>query len=200
MLTVGFDLDMTLVDSGPGIRASMGALAEETGTPIDVDVVLGRLGPKLEWEIAQWFPPAEIEAMSARYRELYWDRCVGEGTILLPGARAAVDAVHASGGHVIVVTAKSESLALRCLDSVRLDADAVVGHVYGEEKRDALLEHTAGIYVGDTVTDIESAMGASAIAVGVTTGPDSARALLSAGADVVFDTLDEFPGWLTTIS
>jgi len=108
--------------------------------------------------------------------------------------------VHASGGHVIVVTAKSESLALRCLDSVRLDADAVVGHVYGEEKRDALLEHTAGIYVGDTVTDIESAMGASAIAVGVTTGPDSARALLSAGADVVFDTLDEFPGWLTTIS
>jgi phosphoglycolate phosphatase len=199
-LTVGFDLDMTLVDSRPGIRASMQALTDETGTPIDIDVVLGRLGPKLEWEIAQWYPAAEVEAMSARYRELYWHNCAGDGTLLLPGARAAVDAVHARGGKVVVVTAKTAALALRCLDAVHVEADAVVGHVYGDEKRDALLEHAAGIYVGDTVTDVESAIGASAIAVGVTTGPDSARALLSAGADIVFDTLDEFPGWLTTIS
>ena len=42
MLTVGFDLDMTLVDSRPGIRASMDALAQETGVPIDVDVVIAR--------------------------------------------------------------------------------------------------------------------------------------------------------------
>lgn len=200
MLVVGFDLDMTLVDSRPGIRASMTALSEETGTPIDIDVVLGRLGPKLEWEIAQWYPPEQVERMSARYRELYWDNCVGDGTLLLPGARAAIDAVRERGGRVIVVTAKTESAALRCIDSVRVEADAVVGHVHGTEKRDALLEHTAGIYVGDTVTDIESAIGASAIAVGVTTGPDSARALLAAGADIVFETLDEFPGWLATVS
>ena len=101
---------------------------------------------------------------------------------------------------MIVVTAKSESLAFRCLDAVHLAADAVVGYVYGEEKRDALIEHTAGIYVGDTVTDIYSAIGASAIAVGVTTGPDDTRALLAAGADIVFDSLEEFPAWLATIS
>ena len=51
MLTVGFDLDMTLIDSRPGIRASLRALTEETGVPIDADVVIGRLGPKLEWEL-----------------------------------------------------------------------------------------------------------------------------------------------------
>ena len=55
-MTVGFDLDMTLVDSRPGIRASMRALTEETGVPVDVDVVINRLGPKLEWELAHWFP------------------------------------------------------------------------------------------------------------------------------------------------
>jgi phosphoglycolate phosphatase len=108
--------------------------------------------------------------------------------------------VHARGGQVLVVTAKSESLAYRCIDAVHLEADAVVGHVYADEKRDALLEHTAGIYVGDTVTDVRSAIDASAIAVGVTTGPDDARALLAAGADLVLDSLDEFPNWLTTIS
>ena len=199
MLTVGFDLDMTIVDSRPGIRASMRALADESGVPIDIDVVIGRLGQKLEWEIAQWFPADQVEPMSARYRAHYWDQCVGDGTLLLPGARAAVDAVRARDGRVVVVTAKSEALAFRCIDSVRLEVDAVVGYVHGDEKRDALVEHTAAIYVGDTITDIRSAIDASAIAVGVTTGTDDARALLAAGADIVLDSLDEFPAWLATI-
>jgi phosphoglycolate phosphatase len=200
MFTVGFDLDMTLVDSRPGIRASMTALASETGVAIDVDVVINRLGPKLEWELAQWFPADEVDQMCERYRWYYWDHCVGTGTVLLAGARRAVDAVRARDGRSVVVTAKSEPLAFRCLDAVGLKVDAVVGHVHGDEKRDALREHAAGIYVGDTVTDVRSAIDASAIAVGVTTGPDTARKLLEAGADLVLDSLDDFPAWLTTIA
>ena len=98
------------------------------------------------------------------------------------------------------MTAKTERLAYRCLEAVGLHVDAVVGHAHGDEKRDALTEHAAGIYVGDTVTDIRSALDAAAIAVGVTTGPDDARKLLAAGADVVLDSLDEFPAWLSTVA
>jgi phosphoglycolate phosphatase len=199
-LTVGFDLDMTLVDSRPGIRGAMGALAAETGVPIDVEVVVGRLGPKLEWELAQWFPADQVDQMCERYRWFYWDHCVGAGTLLLDGALAAVEAVRARDGRVVIVTAKSERLAFRCLDTVGLTADAVIGHVHGDEKRDALLEHAAGIYVGDTITDIRSALDASAIAVGVTTGPDDTRALVAAGADVVLASLSEFPAWLSTVA
>src|SRR5471032_1313391 len=147
MLTVGFDLDMTLVDSRPGIRASMNALTQETGVPIDVDVVLARLGPKLEWELAQWFPPDDVAQMCERYRWHYWNHCVGTGTLLLAGAQASVDAVRARGGRVLVVTAKTERLAYRCIESVGLHVDAVVGHAHGDEKRDALTDHAAGIYV-----------------------------------------------------
>ena len=200
MLTVGFDLDMTLVDSRPGIRASMNALAQETGVPIDVDVVIARIGPKLEWELAQWFPAEQVDQMSERYRWHYWDHCVGAGTVLLPGAHEAVSAVRAREGRALVVTAKSERLAFRCIDAVGLEVDAVIGHAHGDEKRDALREHAAGIYVGDTVTDIRSALDASAIAVGVTTGPDDARKLAAAGADVVLASLEEFPVWLETIA
>ena len=117
-------------------------------------------------------------------------------TLLLPGARAAVDAVRARGGRVVIVTAKSESLAHRCIKSVGLKADVVVGHVYGDEKRDALIEHGATVYVGDTVTDVKSAIDAAATAVAVTTGPDDRAALLAAGAHVVLDSLAEFPAWL----
>ena len=198
MLTVGFDLDMTLVDSRPGIRASMRALTEETGVPVDVDVVINRLGPKLEWELAHWFPAEQVAHACKRYRAHYWEHCVGDGTILLPGARAAVDAVRARGGRLLVVTAKSESLAHRCLKSVGLKAGVVVGHVYGDEKRDALIEHGATIYVGDTITDVNSALDASVTAVGVTTGPDDGAALLAAGAEVVLDSLEQFADWLAT--
>jgi phosphoglycolate phosphatase len=199
-IIAGFDLDMTLVDSSPGIRASMEALARESGGPIDVDVVLGRLGPKLEWELAQWFPADQVDQMCERYRWYYWDYCVGDGTVLLAGARDAVAAVRSRGGRAVVVTAKSERLAFRCIDSVGLEVDAIVGHVHGDEKRDALVEHAAGVYVGDTVADIRSALDASAIAVGVTTGPDDARKLLAAGADLVLDSLDDFPAWFATIT
>jgi phosphoglycolate phosphatase len=199
MLTVGFDLDMTLVDSRPGIRASLAALTHETVVPIDADVVIDRLGPKLEWELAQWFPAERVAHACKRYRAHYWDHCVGAGTLLLPGARAAVETVRTRGGRVVIVTAKSESLAHRCLRSVGLKADVVVGHVYGDEKRDALIAHSAAIYVGDTVTDVQSALDASATAVGVTTGPDDATRLLAAGALVVLDSLEQFADWLATV-
>ena len=200
MLTVGFDLDMTLVDSRPGIRASMDALSQETGVPIDVDVVIQRLGPKLEWELAQWFPAERVTHACKRYRAHYWEHCVGAGTILLPGAGAAVDAVRTRDRRVLVVTAKSESLARRCIKTVGLKVDAVVGHVYGDEKRDALIAHGATIYVGDTVTDVRSAIDASATAVGVTTGPDDATKLRAAGAQVVLDSLEQFGAWLATVT
>jgi phosphoglycolate phosphatase len=198
MLTVGFDLDMTLVDSRPGIRASMAALTKETGVPIDADVVIDRLGPKLEWELAHWFPAEQVAHACKRYRAHYWEHCVDGGTILLPGARAAIDAVRERDDRVLVVTAKSESLAHRCIKEVGLKADVVVGHVYGDEKRDALIAHGAVTYVGDTVTDVKSALDASATAVGVTTGPDDRDALLAAGAHAVLDSLEQFPEWLAT--
>ena len=198
MLTVGFDLDMTLVDSRPGIRAGMAALTQETGVPIDVEVVIDRLGPKLEWELAHWFPEEQVAHACKRYRAYYWEHCVGAGTLLLPGARVAIDAVRERDGRVLVVTAKSESLAHRCIKAVGLEVDVVVGHVYGDEKSDALREHGATIYVGDTVTDVQSALGAPATAVGVTTGPDDAAALLAAGAHAVLDSLAEFPAWLAS--
>ena len=198
MLTVGFDLDMTLVDSRPGIRASMAALAQETGATIDIDVIVSRLGPKLEWELAQWFPADQVAHACKRYRAHYWEHCVGDRHALVAGRGRAVDAVRSRDGRVVIVTAKSESLAHRCLKTVGSKADAVVGHVYGDEKRDALMAHGASIYVGDTVTDVKSALDASATAVAVTTGPDDSPTLTAAGADVVLDSLEQFPEWLAS--
>ncbi|MFD7813414.1 HAD family hydrolase [Streptomyces sp. NPDC059785] len=192
---VGFDLDMTLIDSRPGIHACYQALAARTGTYIDCDLVVTRLGPPLEEELANWFPAERVAPMADLYREMYPTHAI-TGTLAMPGAREAVAAVRELGGRAVVVTAKYEPNAKLHLEHLRIDADAVVGNLWAEQKAEALREHGASVYVGDHVGDVRGARTAHAYSVAVTTGPCSAAELRDAGADVVLSGLTEFPAWL----
>lgn len=198
-LTVGFDLDMTLVDSRPGIHVSLCALAEETQTFIDADLVVERLGPKLEDELAHWFPSEAVAGAADRYRAIYGEIGV-VGCSLLPGAADAVDAVARAGGRTIVVTAKFEPNAMACLAHVGVGVDRVYGWRHGPEKGTTLAEESAAIYVGDTPSDIAGARSAAALAVGVTTGPHGHEELHAAGADIVLASLLEFPEVLRSVA
>jgi phosphoglycolate phosphatase-like HAD superfamily hydrolase len=193
-LVVGFDLDMTLVDSRVGVHATLRALIDETGAPIDADVVVARLGPPLEQELATWVPAEQIDPLADRFRELYVDLGL-VGLVALPGAGAALDAVRAVSGRTLVVTAKYEPNAWRCLKHAGLDVDHVVGWRHGPQKGETLAQHGASVYVGDTPPDMDAAHLAGAIAVAVPTGPFTADDLAAAGADVVLDSLEEFPDW-----
>ncbi|MFF9977813.1 HAD family hydrolase [Streptomyces erythrochromogenes] len=194
-LTVGFDLDMTLIDSRPGIRAAYRALSAETGTYIDADAAVTRLGPPLDEELAHWFPQAEIPAMADRYREIYPDYAI-EPTPAMPGAREAVAAVQAMGGRAIVVTAKHEPNARLHLKHLGIEPDAVIGWLWAEAKAGALREHGAQVYVGDHIGDVRGARTAGALSVAVPTGPCPEAELRAAGADVVLPDLTALPEWL----
>lgn len=194
--TVGFDLDMTLIDSRPGIRACYLALAERTGAAIDCDLVVTRLGPPLEDELANWFPAAHVPAMANLYREMYPGHAV-TGTLEMPGAREAIEAVHAAGGRAIVVTAKYQPNAELHLEHLDIPADAVIGDLWADGKARALRSEGASIYVGDHTGDVRGARAADAYSVGVTTGPCTAEELRAAGADIVLPDLTAFPDWLT---
>ncbi|MFE7775923.1 HAD family hydrolase [Streptomyces sp. NPDC057445] len=194
-LTVGFDLDMTLIDSRPGIHAAYRALSAETGVHIDADLVVTRLGPPLELELAHWFPDERIQEIGDRYREIYPDHAIAP-TLAMPGAREAVAAVQALGGRAIVVTAKHEPNARLHLDHLGIEPDAVVGWLWAEAKAAALREHGARVYVGDHTGDVRGARTAGALSVAVPTGPCGERELREAGADVVLPDLTAFPAWL----
>jgi phosphoglycolate phosphatase len=193
--TVGFDLDMTLIDSRPGIRACYLALTERTGTYVDADLAVTRLGPPLEEELAHWFPAEEIAATADLYREMYPAYAVA-ATPALPGAREAVEAVREAGGRAIVVTAKYEPNAKLHLAHLGIEPDAVIGDLWAEQKAVALREHDADVYVGDHVGDVRGARAAGALSVAVASGPCDAAELRAAGADVVLAGLTEFPRWL----
>jgi phosphoglycolate phosphatase len=194
-LRVGFDLDMTLIDSRPGIAATYRALSARTGVAIDADAAAGRLGPPLVHEMAHWFPADAVPEAVAAYRALYPDHAIAP-TRLMPGAEAAVAAVHARGGRVLVVTAKHEPLARLHLDHLGLAVDTVVGDLWAEAKGDVL--RGAWAYVGDHVADVRAARAARCRAVAVATGPCSGDDLRAAGADDVLTDLSEFPALLAS--
>ncbi|PTA48148.1 HAD family hydrolase [Micromonospora sp. RP3T] len=191
-LMVGFDLDMTLVDSRPGIAAAYRALTERTGVPVDAELAVSRLGPPLRTELAHWFPPERIEEAVTLYRELYPAYAITP-TVPMPGAEAAVRAVHERGGRVMVVTSKIGRLAKLHLDHLDLAVDELAGDLFAEQKATALREHGATLYVGDHVADMAAAQAAGIPGVGVATGPCSVAELSAAGAELVLDDLGEFP-------
>ena len=200
MLTVGFDLDMTLVDSRPGIRASMDALARETGVPIDVDVVIARLGPKLEWELAQWFPADQVDAdVRALPRALLGSlRRRRHGAARRARAPRSTRCTRTAVASLIV-TAKSEPLAYRCLETVGLQGRR--GRRPRARRREARRAARArrGVYVGDTGHRHH---------VGARRRRDRGRrddrprrrrdSVGAAGADLVLGSLDGLPAWLDT--
>ena len=195
-LTVGFDLDMTLIDSRPGIRACYLALSERTGTYIDADLAITRLGPPLTDELVHWFPAEEVAAVADLYREMYASIAIAASPAM-PGAREAMAAVRAAGGRTMVVTAKYRPNAELHLSHLGIEPDVVVGGLWAEQKAEALREHGAEVYVGDHIGDVRGARTAGALSVAVATGPCPADELRAAGADVVLDDLSAFPAWLT---
>ena len=197
-LMVGFDLDMTLVDSRPGIAAAYRALTERTGVYVDADAAVSRLGPPLRTEIARWFPPDRVEETVTAYRELYPAYAITP-TLPMPGAQAAIDAVHARGGRVMVVTSKIGRLAKLHLDHLGLAVDELAGDLFAAEKATALREHGASAYVGDHVADMVAAAAAGIPGVAVATGPCSPAELSAAGAHLVLDDLTGFPAALDRI-
>jgi phosphoglycolate phosphatase-like HAD superfamily hydrolase len=189
---VGFDLDMTLIDSRRAILAAFAGVAADTGVEIDPVGVTSRLGIKLEAELAYWFPPGEIDEAVRVYRTHYL-RLAGPLTSRLPGAAEALAAVRTAGARTVVITAKYELTARLSLEGVGLSVDELFADAHGPEKGQVLTAIGAAVYVGDTPADMAAAATAGAHAVGVTTGSFTAADLRAAGAADVLATLADFP-------
>ena len=194
-LTVGFDLDMTLIDTAPGFRQVLRTLGNELGVDFPVEEMTAALGPPLEMMLAPHLAADDVAAAGDRFRALYPDHAIA-AVPLLPGAREALAAVHEQGGRVVVVTGKYAPNARLHLDHLGLEVDVLEGWVWGAGKADALRREGASAYVGDHVHDVEGALAAGVVSVSVLTGGCPREELVAAGTHVVLADLRAFPSWL----
>jgi pyridinium-3,5-biscarboxylic acid mononucleotide sulfurtransferase len=194
-LVVGFDLDMTLIDTAPGFRDVLSALGAELGVEFPVEEMTAKLGPPLDLLLEPYLEAEAIAAAGDRFRALYPDHAI-TGTPAFGGAHEALAAVRRHGGRNVVVTGKYPANARLHLDHLAFDVDHLEGWVWGVGKADVLRREGATIYVGDHVHDVEGALAAGATSVSVLTGGCTREELEAAGTHVVLDDLHAFPAWL----
>lgn len=192
---VGFDLDMTLVDTRPGIRTALVEFAKVTGRPIDAETIVANLGPPVTEALAPWFDPDELPGAVSAFRAIMAEVGVMDVSPL-PGAAEAIAAARAHGLRVIVVTAKIAPLAVDTLRHAGLAADLVVGDLWADQKAVPLRQEGAVAYAGDHPRDMSAALEAGVPGYGVTTGASTRDDLVAAGADEVADSLEAFGDWL----
>lgn len=207
-----FDLDGTLVDSTPGIWASVRVAAEALGLPEPTEAQLrGMVGPPLQegFALVLGVPPDDVPRAVAAYRAHYsagalLDVAVHDGVPeLLAGLRAA-------GAVLAVATSKPEPFAVRVLEHTRLLAafasvhgatlDGAVRHK-DQVVAAALAAHPDGrapVLVGDREHDVRGAAahGLPCIGAGWGPAPDELRA---AGAAAVARTPAEVSALLADV-
>jgi phosphoglycolate phosphatase len=196
-VTVGFDLDLTLVDSQERIISAYIRALRDLGVELGAEDLVPHLGIPLIHTAAAVAPAVDADALVLRYRH-YYDEPEAPRTLPMPGAVEALRCVQAAGGRTVVVSAKFTPAVHSALAEAGLTdlVDVAYGELFAEHKATALIAEGASIYVGDHPGDMAAAHAANAYAVGVATGANDELALLTAGADIALPDLNTFAGWL----
>lgn len=209
-----FDLDGTLIDSAPDINGALNAALSSGGYP-SVDEALTRHwvghGSRvlLEQALTHHGVPEKIAdepAMARLFRVFidYYSAHIADSSKPYPGVVEALRTLRARGARVAVVTNKLEDLSqqvLAALDLERYVEVLVGGDSLPQRKPDAApalhacrrLNCAIGdsLFVGDSVTDVETARAAGCAIVCVRDGYNHGTPADQLGADAVIDSLIE---------
>jgi phosphoglycolate phosphatase len=196
-LIVGFDLDLTLVDSHERILSAYIRALRDLGVKVSRQELTPHLGMPLLHTAAAVGAAVDADALVLLYRH-YYDEPGASPTLPMAGAPEALAAVRAAGGRTVVVSAKFTPAVHKALAEAGLTdlVDVAYGELFAQDKAAALIAERACIYVGDHPGDMAAARTAGAYAVGVTTGANDEAALLAAGADLALPDLARFVSWL----
>jgi len=194
-----FDLDGTLVDSTPGIWASVRVAAAALGLPAPTAEQLRQMvGPPLQdgFALVLGVPPGDVPRAVAAYREHYAAGALLDVTVYA-GIPSLLARLTADGATLAITTSKPEPFAVRVLEHTGLrpffasvhgaTMDGAVRHkdqVVGL----ALAAHPDGerpVLVGDRAHDVLGAAAHGLPCIGAGWGPAPAGELADAGAVVV---------------
>ncbi|MDQ3205056.1 MAG: HAD family hydrolase [Pseudomonadota bacterium] len=200
--TLLFDLDGTLIDSAVGITRCVAHALERMGRPVPPPAELLRwIGPALRVSFAPLFSdPGDVERAVEHYRERFELRGWTEHEIY-PGIGEVVQALHAAGHRLAVVTAKNEPHARRivqhlpfgdCFEEVvGATLDGRISHkpeLIAEALQRLSLAPGSCWVIGDRHMDIEGARHHGMRSVGVLWGFGGQDELTAAGASLLAET------------
>ena len=197
-----FDLDGTLIESSVGITRCVAYALEKMEQPVPGDAELRKwIGPALRTSFGPVFGDAQrVEQAVALYRERF-EALGWQEHVIYAGIGEVVQALHAAGHRLAVVTAKNEPHARRivehlpfggCFDDIiGATPDGVRSHkpeLIAEALQRLSLQPAQCRMIGDRRMDIEGARHHGMRNVGVLWGFGGREELHAAGADALAET------------
>jgi phosphoglycolate phosphatase len=199
-----FDLDGTLVESGPAIIASVRRAMAAVGHPLDpAEDLSWVVGPPLADIFARLLNPfggARAEAAAASYRDSYDNGGMFE-SVVYPGVVDMLAAFRAAGWTMLVATSKPAAVARRLLahfdlaegflaihgaaaDGALAHKPDLIAHVLATHR----LPPEVTVMIGDRSFDIFGAHANAVRGIGVLWGYGTREELEQAGADAIAET------------
>jgi len=207
------DLDGTLVDTVPTRITAWLRTFEEFGLPADRGHVASLIGSDGKWlaeqvaaRASQALSPADPEAIDRRAGEIYGE--LNTAPRPLPGVAAFLAALNAAGVKWAIATSSRPAQVGVSVAALGLAQPPVIvdGQAVSRAKPapDVLVAAAAALgtapdgcwCVGDSRWDVQAAIAAHMMPVGVTTGSATAEELRADGALAVVDRLDRLVGAL----
>lgn len=212
-----FDLDGTLVDSLPGIAASLNRTLAAHGLPGQADArVRSFIGDGLKMLVQRAAPsgadPELLESMVTLFKKDY-DLSWAEGTQLYPGILNLLDELQQDGFELAVLSNKTHeftgTITRRMFPLIHF------AQVLGQQDGIPHKPHPEGalriattlgaapencVIIGDSTMDLETADHAGMQAIAVAWGYHDRQRLLDAGAKTIAETPAEIPAMLRKIS
>ena len=165
-----FDLDGTLIDSEPDLRAALNRLLADRGlSPLGAAAVRAMIGDGAKTLVQRAFAAHDRASGPAEYAEFLddYEANATVATVVYPGIEAALATLHAAGHKMAVCTNKPEQAARNVLQALGLAHffTAVVGGDGPYRKPDprplsqalAAMGETNGIMIGDHQNDMAAA-------------------------------------------
>lgn len=190
MANIGFDLDMTLVNSSKAIFESAVEALHEFDLVAPEGLIEQSIGLPLLATLKK-FTENELlaEQIFERYQEIYLERGFRRA-FGMPNARETVDLIRSQGHRVVIITAKNSALAHKQLTHCEIKFDELVGSAFSAGKMEAMLKTKCALYVGDHEADFQSAHAAGVEFIGILTNPYSN--LENLAAQHMFKTISSF--------
>lgn len=212
--TVIFDLDGTLTDPKEGITKCVQCGLYAAGIPAeDLESLTSFIGPPLIASFRNY--PGMEESRLPLALQAFVERFEKKGIYensLYPGTERLLQALRAAGKHVALATAKPERYGEIVLEHfyIRQYFDVVSGCINDQTimEKDEILSNTllrlgvsekekpAAVMVGDRNNDILAAKACGIPSIGVRFGYAQPGELECAGADHIFDSMEELQSFL----
>jgi len=203
-----FDLDGTLVDSLPGIAASLNrALASQRLPQHALHAIRGFIGNGARVLVSRAAPQGSAEPLLTALEQAFktdYDLTWPQGTVVYPGVAALLAELHHQGVALAVLSNKPHAFTTAMVDGVfsTVAFSAVLGQRAGiPHKPDPAganeiaailgLPARAVTLIGDSTMDIETARRAGMRAVAASWGYHDREALEAVMPDALIDTPEE---------